>query len=621
MSASRWRDERGLTLPIVAIMITTIILMVSFAVDLGRQRADRRLAQAGADVVALDMMRVVDGRTLQEVDLDGGTVTALNASAMRNGFTNTWRNPGTTDDRLPRITLLEWGVIVPGQDGDTFEALSTTGGDGDQDGEVDLTQSPNAVKITAERTTDFFFQPDDRGVTRTAIAALPLPNVDLKIGSVAAGFDPSYPIASATLSATVVVLNRSLHRQFNATTPTPSTAFDLVGYRGLANADVELWRVAANAGFASPNDMLNSSMTAGQFFDATASALDQQAAEGDPNAANAAAELRRFRTGMGVDSTGQMDMGDAVHYAQGGDDAAAEGSVNVLDLLRGSANVINGANFVSYSFTTDIPFPTGGQFVTVDVTQHIVEPETTEENLPINGVATNTQARFQVNIHVAPLTGMVSTAPVTIPLVVEAATATGVVDRMDCADPVSASEAEIDVTTSGVSVRLGTATDLTAGTVVVTPGVVVQSAASFGSSLLNANVLLALGLSPLQILGYNLTGALTATSSASVLGGFSEHTFLAIPDDPGVPYQRAPGGLGSATIGSQLSSNLAASVGATALTATAMTALRSQLSYAFNNLQGSILNPILQQAGVAIAGADLKAYNMDCDGAGLKLVG
>jgi len=603
-------------------MITTIILMVSFAVDLGRQRADRRLAQAGADVIALDMMRVVAGRTLQVVDLDAGTVTALNASAVRNEFTNTWRNPGAVDPHLPRVTLLEWGVIVPGDDGDTFEVYSTTGGDGDQNGVVDLTESPNAVRITTERTTDFFFQPDDNSVIRTAIAALPQPNVDLKIGSVAAGFDPTYPIASATLSATVQIRNRTFHRQFNATSPSPSTAFDLVGYRGLAAADVDLWRVAANAGFASPNEMLDSSMTTGQFFDATATALDQQAAEGDPNAANAAAELRRFRTGMGVDSTGQMDMGDAVHYAQGGDDAAAEGSVNVLDLLAGSANVINGANFINYSFTSNIPFPTGGQFVTVDVTQYIVEPETTELNLPIDGSATNTQARFQVNIHVAPLTGMASTAPVTIPLVVEATRATGVVDRLDCADPVAGSEAEIDVTTSGVSVQLGTATDLRAGTVVVTPGVMVESAASFGSNLLNANVLLALGLSPLQILGYNLANGITATSSASVLGGFSEHTFLAIPDDPsGVPYQRAPGGVGSATIGSQLSANLAASVGATALTATALTALRSQLSYAFTNLQGSILNPILQQAGVSIIGADLKAYDMECDGAGLKLVG
>ena len=85
MSASRWRDERGLTLPIVALLIGTMVLMVSFAVDLGRQRADRRLAQAGADVVALDMIRIVEGRTLDQVLADPGTVTALSDSAARNG--------------------------------------------------------------------------------------------------------------------------------------------------------------------------------------------------------------------------------------------------------------------------------------------------------------------------------------------------------------------------------------------------------------------------------------------------------------------------------------------------------------------------------------------------------
>ena len=54
---------------------------------------------------------------------------------------------------------------------------------------------------------------------------------------------------------------------------------------------------------------------------------------------------------------------------------------------------------------------------------------------------------------------------------------------------------------------------------------------------------------------------------------------------------------------------------------TAATALRNQLSYVFNSLQSTIIDPLLLQAGVAIAGADVKAEDIDCDGAGLKLVG
>src|SRR5688572_6858722 len=105
MSASRWRDERGLTLPIMALMIGTIVIFTSMAVDLGRQRADRRLAQAGADIVALDMMRIVEGRTVDALIADQNNVNlALTRSASRNGFTNAVGFVGTPDRHLPRIT-------------------------------------------------------------------------------------------------------------------------------------------------------------------------------------------------------------------------------------------------------------------------------------------------------------------------------------------------------------------------------------------------------------------------------------------------------------------------------------------------------------------------------------
>jgi hypothetical protein len=466
---------------------------------------------------------------------------------------------------------------------------------------------PNAVKITAERTTDYFFQPGEHGVLRTAIAALPQPTVELTVGSVAAGFRPGYPVAGATLSATVTVLNRRLHRQFNATTPNPSTGFDLIGYQGLAAADVDLWRVAANAGFASPNDMLNSSMTTGQFFSATATALDQQAADGDPNAANAATQLRRFQTQMGTSSSGTMQLGNVASFTQGGDTAAAEGSVNVLDWLSGGANVINGTNFASFTFAPAIP-----GVASAAVSQHIVQTAQTRR-VGIGDPVSNSQARFTVDLQVAPLTGM--TAPLHIPLVIEAANAAGQATALSCADPVTGSEADVHVTTSGVSVKLGTTSDLAAGTVVTTPGVLVQG----GLGLLNSSVFVGLGLTPLQVLGLNLTGSLTASASATVLGGSSDHTFLS--NAPPVAFQRSPGGLGAATLGSQLSATLTASQGSSVLNSTAIAGLRNQLSYVFTNLQSMIVDPLLLQAGVSVAGADVKAKDMDCDGAGLKLVG
>jgi hypothetical protein len=590
---SRGERERGAVIPLVALMLPMLIVITAIAVDLGRQRSDRRLAQAGADVVALDMMRVADGRTLQQILSDPATSVALTESAERNGFVNAVGF--VVDTRQPHITNIAWGEAA----GDVFEVL-------DPLVPADLDTVPTAVRISTARTTDYFFQPGSGRVQRSAVAAYPQPKVDLTVGSVGAGFQPNVP-DSLALDATVEALNARLAAHFGATVPNPGTAgFDLVGYRGLAAADVDLRRVAANAGFASPDELLASDMSVGQFFDATAAALDQQAAEGDPNAANAAVELRRFQSQMGVDNSARMSLGETLQFEQGGDSAAAVGSLNALDLLSGGAEVIDGTSFLSYRLSPAIP---GVAVANVD--QYLVRRATIRRGLPLHGTATNKQLRFKVDLQVAPLLGM--TTPVFLPLVIEAAVATGTVDRMTCSDPLALSEAEIDVLTSGVTVRLGTAADLTADNLAISQGVLIEDGGLTVSALLN------LGLSLSQILGLNLSQDTTGAASASVLGGSSQHVFLPYQDPN--PFQRAPGGVGALTLGAQLASSLSASLGNSLLGTTATTNLVNQLSYVFDDLDTAIIDPLLASAGVTVAGADVLAENLDCDGAGLKLVG
>jgi hypothetical protein len=66
---------------------------------------------------------------------------------------------------------------------------------------------------------------------------------------------------------------------------------------------------------------------------------------------------------------------------------------------------------------------------------------------------------------------------------------------------------------------------------------------------------------------------------------------------------------------------LSASLGNSLLGTTATTNLVNQLSYVFDDLDTAIIDPLLASAGVTVAGADVLAENLDCDGAGLKLVG
>ena len=70
---ARERDERGATALIVALLMSLVLLIVSaFAIDLGMQRAGRRDMQALADLVALDMGRLIDGRTRAQIEAGTG---------------------------------------------------------------------------------------------------------------------------------------------------------------------------------------------------------------------------------------------------------------------------------------------------------------------------------------------------------------------------------------------------------------------------------------------------------------------------------------------------------------------------------------------------------------------
>ena len=78
--------DRGAVIPIVALALPVIMLMVAFAVDLGIQRSNRRTMQARADIIALDLGRLANGRTLYEIlnDSSPSYFNALQGSADRN---------------------------------------------------------------------------------------------------------------------------------------------------------------------------------------------------------------------------------------------------------------------------------------------------------------------------------------------------------------------------------------------------------------------------------------------------------------------------------------------------------------------------------------------------------
>lgn len=401
MSARRWRDERGLTLPLVALALPVLIIMVGMAVDLGRQRSDRRLAQAGADVVALDMMRIVRGRTVLQVVNDPDTAVALSESAQRNGFSNAVGF--VVDAHDPHIENIEWGTVI---NDSTFVRLDPfdANADGDGNGVKDPNEVPTAVLVRAERTTDYFFRPGENGVSRRAIATQD------KVAS----FEIGTRLASVS-SSDAALLNRILGGALGG----PITILD---YNGLVGVDMDLDALAAELGFGSPDELANASVNAQDFYEASAEVMSNSGNTAAANAFGAAAAT--------VNSGTTIDMGTLMDMEQGGGDDAANSSVNAFGLLIGSAYAINGTNTLSVpSLAVTIP----------GVTSTSMNLKVTEKPLLVDGregaTGSTRQAQMVLNLAIPSTTVGLLRISGTATLTIDIAGGTGILYIIDCGLP------------------------------------------------------------------------------------------------------------------------------------------------------------------------------------------
>src|SRR3954465_6057601 len=150
----RWwrrRGERGAITPMVGMLLVVLVPSSALAVDLGMQRVVRRDMQSLADVVALDVVRLVDGRTASQI-LGGynGQPTLTNAVSR-----SVARNDDDVLGDAPVVTAKLVHINT------TTGVLDTVSGGAIR--EVTGTEVPNAVQITASGSVNFAFVPDSRG--------------------------------------------------------------------------------------------------------------------------------------------------------------------------------------------------------------------------------------------------------------------------------------------------------------------------------------------------------------------------------------------------------------------------------------------------------------------------
>ncbi len=179
----------------------------------------------------------------------------------------------------------------------------------------------NAVKVTATRDVPYFFLPGSRTLSVEAVAVR-TPIASFSLGTFLGRVDSqSSPVLNAVLGG---LLGGAVN-------------LDILGYQGLAAANVSLLGLRTALGLASVEQLLGADLTLGELLDATITALN---AKGDAASLAAAGTLGTVKAS--VSPALSLRVGDLLKVDQNSPEAAAHAEVNVLQLLTLGAQVANG---------------------------------------------------------------------------------------------------------------------------------------------------------------------------------------------------------------------------------------------------------------------------------------
>jgi len=344
--------------------MVTLMIASALTVDLGMLAATNRKLQGVADLAAIAGAVPLTGdacnrpRTVQNPrTLIEQVNDAAMASAARNGFSGV----------APKTLVVEVGVLQYDSNGaPKFQRThsSLTGPD------CMVSSVPAAVRVTAGDYTKYAFGPvigiAGRYSERSAVAgrkqATPGNRATgaFMIGSSVATLDSTNaPILTSVLNG--MVCRGVSGCSFNTT---------LVGYQGLASAGVTLGQLAqARAGLVSVRELLDTDLTVGDLYLASAKALGCTSTVGCSNTA----AVTLLGLAASVTSTAKFKLSSLITVVAGSESAAADSTFNVFGLVQGSAKAINGTNAVSIPTANfSIPGsvgPAGSTTVSVTVTE------------------------------------------------------------------------------------------------------------------------------------------------------------------------------------------------------------------------------------------------------------
>ncbi|HEX2048444.1 MAG TPA: pilus assembly protein TadG-related protein [Acidimicrobiales bacterium] len=415
-------DERGAILIISTIGVVVAVIATALSVDLGRLAQERRRNQKVADLAALDAVHDLAQRQPR-----------AEASAARNEFPT---GPGYS-------VVADLGKMVAGS--------------------FVVDPAGDAVRVTVTSPFDNAFLPGSRTVSASAIAKV---RED-------AGFSIGSSVARVNGSVNAPLLNRILEPLIGASSG--SLTLDAVGYQGLSAGSVKLGDIAGEMGFGTVNELLTSNVKLLDLIRATATVLDN-------NGDVLAVQVNQIADRTNNSQT--LTLGDMIKVTQGAEGSAAGATVNVLQLITGSAQVANKGNLLTASNINNVPVTTAlGTIGTLGTSMNlkVIEPPQIYIG-PEGGSVTTSQVEvtFRPVLDVplslpAPVGGLVK-ATGEMPVKVVSGAATGTMSEINCSGANQGIKVGVD--TESATSSVGSTVTLRLLTGAVAGSVNVQGAAT-----------------------------------------------------------------------------------------------------------------------------------------------
>ena len=372
--------ERGAVLIIVSICLAFLVVATALTVDIGRLSARRRDLQAVADVMSLDLVRQLGGRTAATIVADPVWNNAIDDSRARNGFS-------PTADRTVAVSLGTYDART-----DVFTASLPS-------------QVPKAVKVTTSDTVAFSFVRGSRRTSRSSVAS------QAEVGGFSIG-----SIGVALSSQESTLLNGIIGDALDVSA---------ISYSGLAGAQVHLPLLVQSLGLdlGDVDELLDHHLTLLQLVRAEANALRLG---GDLAQATLLDSLAVALPNPSLPIT----LGDLLSIETGGEAAAAVASIDALRLLTATALVANGTNFLNL---TDLGLSVPGLASASLSLQVIEKPQFVFG--PVGVHVDTAQVNLVTALHVGGTIAPGATLSALTSVVTKVASGSGVISSIGCGAP------------------------------------------------------------------------------------------------------------------------------------------------------------------------------------------